>query len=133
MRKFAWLMLFSAAALFFSAPESAFAHGNHRHAEQTQATQPVSFDRNALEEIGAHEFEQSVSAADYPAGKCPHGHRQADCGFCCACAGNASVALASPEFANRVTHTRSEQPELSVAYEVRQAVLDLSRPPKTFA
>jgi len=126
-------MLFSAAALFFSAPESAFAHGNHHHAEQTQNMLAISIDRNALAEMAAHDFEQSVSAADVPAGTCPHGHKQTDCGFCCACTGSTSVALASPELASRAAHARSERPELSVAYEVRQAVLDLSRPPKSFA
>lgn len=126
-------MLFAVAALFFSAPQGAFAHGNHHHAQQTQNAPMPSLDRNALIEMDVQHFAQSVSAADEIAGECPHGQKQTDCGFCCACAGGASVALATPELAGRSLHSRSERNWLAVPYEIRQAVLDLSRPPKTFA
>jgi hypothetical protein len=129
MRKLALLTLFAAAALFFGAPENAFAHPNHHHVQQTQ-TGPVMSAGMAAPAI--EHFDEFVSVAHPQADKCPHGQGD-DCGFCCACACGASVAVTTQEVLSGTHHVESGQAALAVLYEVRQAVLDLSRPPKSFA
>ena len=132
MRKLAWLTLFAAAALLFGAPEHAFAHSKHHHAQQV----PSAAVSNA--EIAAPVMEQErhadafVSAAQPQTEKCPHG-QSANCEFCCACAGSISVAIATPDSINREMREPSEGLVLATAYLFRQVVLDLSRPPKIFA
>jgi len=131
MRKFAWLTLVAATVLFFSAPESAFAHAAHNHTQQVQNT-PAQQSAPALAEHDqkAEQF-LSVSSSDY--GDCPHKHQHSDCGFCCACAGGASVALVTPEMPSTETQTPAVHYLFRVAYAVRQNVVDLSRPPKSVA
>jgi hypothetical protein len=129
MRKLALLTVFAAAALFFGAPESAFAHPNHHPVQQTQSASAPDIDITAA---AVEHFDEFVSVAYPQADKCPHG-QAADCDFCCACAGAASVALATQEILSSASRVRSEPTELAMPYEIRQAVLDLSRPPKTFA
>lgn len=126
-------MLFSAAALFFSAQENAFAHPNHVHAVQAQSAAVVEV--NVATPITDHVIhtDEFVSSAELPIHKCQHGNSQSDCDSCCACSASASVAIATPDtFAREIT-VRSERLPLAAAYLVRQTVLDLSRPPKTFA
>jgi hypothetical protein len=129
MRKLALLTLFAAAALFFSAPENAFAHSNHNHVQQTQSGPVLNGDATAH---AAEHIDEFVSAAYPQTDTCPHG-QGADCGFCCVCACGASVALTTQEVASGTYHAESASADLAVLYEIRQAVLDLSRPPKSFA
>jgi hypothetical protein len=129
MRKFAWLFLLAAAALF-SAPENAFAHAGHHHVQPAQTKQASS----SHAQPAAVETEQSVRStiAVMPV-QCPHGGSQPDCGFCCANTGNASAALADSEIFGQSLQTRSERFDPEQQYEIRQTVLDLTRPPKSFA
>jgi hypothetical protein len=127
MRKFAWLTAFAVAALFFGAPDSAFAHAGHNHVQQAQAAAP----QHAAVTEQTQQTGEFVSVAEPQTKKCPHG-QQADCASCCACAGGASVALLMPEAMNRTTNARSEVVAAAVSYYIRQTILDLSRPPKSF-
>lgn len=132
MRKFAWLTLVAAVALFFGAQDGAFAHAAHHHVQQTQnAPAPVQNVVSATEQ--ASHAEVFVSAASEDSGECPHKHKQSDCGSCCACAGGASVALATPEAITGTLSARSERTVPVVPHEIRHATLDLNRPPKSFA
>ena len=135
MRKLAWLTLVAAAALFFSAPESAFAHGAHHHATHAQSHSqpaPAASIEHALVSEESHHDAAFVSARAPEQQKCPHG-QGTGCGFCCACAGGASVALATPEMPGRALRALREHDWRSPPHEIRQAILDLSRPPKSFA
>jgi hypothetical protein len=127
MRTLAWLTLL-AAALFFGAPENAFAHPNHVHSVQSASAESVTPIADHV--IHTDEF---VSAADLHKEKCQHGHDEGDCGVCGACTASASVALATTDTVTREMRVRGEGLPLVVAYRVRQTVLDLSRPPKFFA
>jgi hypothetical protein len=129
MRKLALLTLFAAAALFFGAPENAFAHSNHNHMQQAQSGPVLHADATAH---AAEHIDEFVSAAYPQTDTCPHG-QGADCDYCCACMGAASVALATQEVASGTYHAEGASADLAVLYEIRQAVLDLSRPPKSFA
>lgn len=132
MRKFAWLTLVAAAALFFSAQDGAFAHAAHHHVQQIQnAPAPIQNVVSAAEQ--ASRAEVFVSAASQNTGECPHKHKQGDCGSCCACAGGASVALPTPETVTGTRAARSERNASAVPHEMRHAILDLNRPPKSFA
>ena len=132
MRKFAWLTLVAAAALFFSAPESAFAHGAHYHTQQTQASPAPNVDLAVPAVEQAVHIGHFVSSAEMKPEKCPHG-QGADCGFCCACAGGISAAVLTPAAFDRETGTREVRVPLALPFSVLQAVVDLSRPPKFFA
>lgn len=126
-------MLFAAAALFFGAQDSAFAHDNHVHSAQTQSASITHIEAaTAVGECGNH-AEDFVSAADLQKQQCRHGQTQSDCDSCGACSVSASVALATSYVVSGVTRVRSEAISLAAAYHIRQAVLDLSRPPKSFA
>ncbi len=129
MRTLAWLTLV-AAALFFSGPQSVSAHPAHHHGD-TAVTAPVS---NADLLIACDHADEAVlvSAAAPAAEKCPHGHATSECDCCAACATGAS-AIATPDSIVREDNTRVEGPPLCTGHIVRQAILDLSRPPKTFA
>ena len=132
MRKFAWLTLVATAALFVSAQDGAFAHAAHHHVQQTQnAPAPAQNIAPAAEQVP--QTEVNVSAAFHDFGKCPHKHEQGDCSSCCACAGGASVALAAPEWHGGSFSLRSERTAHVVRHEMRHAILDLNRPPKSFA
>jgi len=132
MRKFAWLTLVAAAALFFSAQDGAFAHAAHHHVQQTQsASAPVE---SAVSASGQESHvEVFVSAVSRDTGECPYKHKQSDCGSCCACTGGSSVALATPEAITGRLSARSERTVPIVPHERRHATLDLNRPPKSFA
>jgi len=132
MRKFAWLTLVAAAALFFGAQDGAFAHAAHHHVQQTQSAPAPVLNAVPAAEQTPH-AEEFVSAASEDPGECPHKHKQSDCGSCCACAGGASVALAAPEAVTGTFITRSERTAHVVRHEMRHAILDLNRPPKSFA
>ena len=132
MRKLAWLTLFAAAVLFFSAPESAFAHPSHHHTQQTQTAPVLKFETAAPVVEQILHFDEFVSAAQSQPDTCPHG-QGADCNFCCACAGAASVALATPDVIGREVRAVSGAIPLAASYLLPQTVFDLSRPPKSFA
>jgi hypothetical protein len=128
-------MLFAAAALFSGAHDSAFAHDNHFHSAQTQSagiTHIEAASAAVIGDCGSH-AEDFVSTADLQKQQCRHGHTQSDCDSCCACAASASVAIATSYVISGATRVRSEAIPLASAYHIRQAVLDLSRPPKSFA
>jgi hypothetical protein len=131
MRKLAWLTLVAAAVLFFGAPENAFAHGVHHHVQQAQAAPAFDLDVTAPV-VDVEHSGQFVSAAVPQSEKCPHG-QGADCGFCCACTGSASAAIVSQLPIDRDTRSLDERIPFVSPYHVRQTVLDLSRPPKSFA
>jgi hypothetical protein len=131
MRKLAWLTLFAAAALFFGAPENAFAHPNHHHTAQTQSAPVQKLDTAAPAAEHTGHFDEVVSASQPQTDKCPHGEK-AECTFCCAGAGSASVALVIPDAVNRAINARGEVVAASASYYIRQTILDLSRPPKSF-
>jgi len=133
MRKFAWLMAFAAAALLFGAADNAFAHPSHHHVQQAQSAPALNAD--LVSHIVEHDIhaDEYVSAAAPQTEKCPHGHSQADCDSCCACAASASVAVATSDVINREMRTGSAGLWLASPYLVRETVLDLSRPPKSFA
>jgi hypothetical protein len=128
MRRLIWLLLFAVAALF-AAQDGAFAHAGHPAPQAQNVSAPY------VEHAGASEptfhFEESVSTADRHAGHCPHQHHNdSDC--CCACAGSASAAVLVREFVGDETATREASVPEVQPYQIRQAVLDLSRPPKSF-
>jgi len=132
MRKLAWLTLFAAAALFFSAPERAFAHPSHHHTQPAQAVLVLKFETAAPVFEQMQHSDEFVSTAQPQPDTCPHG-QAADCNFCCACAGAASVALATTELTGRDVRAVSGVIPLAAPYLFRQTVFDLSRPPKSFA
>lgn len=135
MRKLAWLTLIAAAVLFFGGPEYAFAHSSHHHVQQAQTHSQHATASGIEHAVLSSEIERDgefVSVSAPLDEQCPHG-QDADCASCCACAGGASVALVTPEVQGRAVQAHSEPAWRSVAFEVRQAVLDLSRPPKSFA
>lgn len=129
----ALLLLFAVVALFMSVPDHAYAHPHHHaHQHHAQAAATAAVEIVAPARAEAPVFSQFLSAgAD--AQKCPHGKKQADCGFCCACVVSAAAVLAPAELQSWQRGVRSEHTDLSVLFEVRQPVLDLSRPPKSFA
>jgi hypothetical protein len=131
MRKFAWFIAFAAAALFFGAPESAFAHGNHHHVQQTQTAPAAIFDNVKPAENTSY-LGETVSAGEPRADKCPHG-QGVGCEFCCACVGGVSAAIAAPFVIDRDLRVQQQDVSLGSPYRVWQTVLDLSRPPKSFA
>ena len=131
MRKLAWLMLFAAAALFFSAPENAFAHPNHHPMAQNASISNIEIAVPATEQ--PQHFAEFVSAAEPQTQTCPHGRSESDCDSCCACSANASVAIATPELTGRELRVQGEGIALAAPYLVQETIFDLSRPPKTFA
>lgn len=132
MRSLACLTLLAAAALFFSAPENAFAHSGHHHAQQTHYTSAQPQEPAQAHELSA-QTEVVVSAASDAFEKCAHKEKHSDCGSCCACAGGSSVGLPAPELFGGLRSARSERSVSAERYEARQAFLDLNRPPKSFA
>lgn len=131
MRKLALLTLFAAAALLTGVADSAFAHPNH-HVQQTQSAPAANFEIAASEIEYAAYSEGVVSAVQPQQDHRPHGQGMG-CEFCCACAGSTSVALATPEFVGGGLRVHNQVSALTTAYEIRHAVFDLSRPPKSFA
>ncbi len=135
MRKFAWLTLVAAAALFFGVQGSAFAHANHDHYAHSQSVVAANIETvtvSAVGNCGSH-AEEYVSSADLQKQQCRYGHTQSDCDSCCVCSASASVAIDTSQVFPGVTLVRSEAIPLAAPYIVRQAILDLSRPPKSFA
>lgn len=126
-------MAFAAAALFFGATDNAFAHPAHHHAQQTQHASAVNFEIAAPIADHVIHADEFVSAAEMPMEKCQHGNQTPDCDSCCACSASASVALVTPDYTSSAPTALDKVAALAVAYQVRQPVLDLSRPPKSFA
>ncbi len=124
--------MFAACALFFSAPESAFAHPSHHHTQQAQTVSVLDAENAAAVAGQVQHFDEFVSAAQPQPDTCPYG-QGADCNFCCACAGSASVALPTTEMTSREVRAVSEAIPLAASYLFPQTILDLSRPPKFFA
>ncbi len=137
MRKLVWFLLFAVAMLFVGTSGDAFAHAAHQHAQhqQTQSAQAPAVETSDLASHVSAKAEFSVTAQTFisgNAGDCPHGKSQADCGFCCACAVGAVAALAAPELAVPAPLLRAGQGSAASGLLVRQHILDLSRPPKSF-
>jgi len=132
MRKLLALLLFVGVALFFGAHEQAFAHAEHSHRPQVQAdiSQTRTLDGQPSER--GHQVFQSVSPFSMGAATCPHHNSEQDCGFCCACAGGICAALATPDYASIIFSRRVRESLPVLLYLIRQASLDLSRPPKFF-
>ncbi len=135
MRRMAWLILLAAAALFLSAPERAFAHPHQHHVQTTASSSApaVAVERAMPENLQTGAFFEAVSASKVDSGECPHGQSQADCGFCCACAGSVAAALTAPETLSQQVPVKTERADLALVFVFRQPILDLSRPPKSFA
>lgn len=125
-------MAFAAAALYFGAAGDAFAHPAHHHIEQAQSTPAVGFDHSKLAIEKTERTNEFVSAAQPQTDKCPHG-QGSNCEFCCPCAAGASVALVTAGFESVAARLVDEAIAPDAPYQVRKAVLDLSRPPKSFA
>ena len=132
MRKFTWLTAFAVVALLFGAPGNAFAHPNHVHAVQVQNPQALNFDAAASVADHVIHADELVSSAELQKEKCQHGNAASDCDACGACSAS-SAAIATSELAIIKRRGRDEGAQLAAPYHVRQAVLDLSRPPKSFA
>lgn len=133
MQKLAFIFLFMVAAFLFGAPADAFAHQSHHHASQaTNAALTEMAVVDAAPESTLH-FGQTVSAAeDARTGKCPHGHGLHGDG-CCACGGHASAAInVGAEDSHRLPPSRLSGESIAPGF-IRDAVSDLTRPPKTFA
>lgn len=133
MRKLIGFMVIAAAALFCSAPGQAFAHSGHTHHVQMQAEIAQAA---MLDGVVSHRADQvvveSISYGSMAFGVCPHSNTGQNCDFCCACAGGVSAALATQENI-AVIFFRSIRGSLPVVrYSIRQASLDLRRPPKSF-
>lgn len=133
----ALLFLLAVTALFMGLPERAYAHLQnhaHLHHEQSAVQSPASaaVEVAVPERAGVAVFSQLVSAgAD--AGMCPHGNAQDDCGFCCACVASVAAVLAPSVLQSWLQGARSQKVDFAISFEVREPVLDLSRPPKSFA
>jgi hypothetical protein len=127
----AFLFLFAVAVLFMSGPERAYAHSNH-HAHQHHARVTAAVEVALPTHADVPVFSQLLSASE-DAQKCPHGKKRADCSFCCVCVVGSAAVLAPSALQSWQRSERSEYADLSVSFEVRQPVLDLSRPPKSFA
>lgn len=132
MRMRALLFLFAAAVLFMGTPERAYAHTHHAHQHHAQAAVTAAVEIVAPTRVDAPVFLQVISAGE-DAQKCPHGKKQADCGFCCACVASAAAVLAPSALQSWQQSERAEHADFAVSFQVRQPVLDLSRPPKSFA
>ena len=133
MRMRALLFLFAAATLFMSVPDRAYAHSNHHaHHHHVQVTATAVVDAVASTGAEASVFSQAISASE-DSQQCPHGKKQADCGFCCACVASAAAVLAPSALQSWRQSGRAEHADFAVSFQVRQPVLDLSRPPKSFA
>lgn len=130
MRKVVWLIAFALSALLFGAADSAFAHSSvsAHSAHSTAAAQPHIVAKAEAAKLPG-EFVSSFDAQPAP---CPHGQGGSDCGFCCACPMSASAAITTPGSVFREDQADVIRVVPVAAQRLRQAVFDLSRPPKSF-
>lgn len=136
MRMRALLFLLAVTALFMSLPERVYAHSQHHghqhHAQSAPQSPAIAAELAVSTPAAAAVFSQLLSVAD-DAAMCPHGNAESDCGFCCACAASAAAVLAPSALQSWQQGARSQQHAFAISFEVREPVLDLSRPPKSFA
>lgn len=132
MQKLAFIFLFAVAAFLFGAPADAFAHQGHHATSQAKNAEPAEKAAFNAAPQSASQFGQTVSASeDARTDKCPHGQGLHGDG-CCACGGHASAAIdVGVEASHRLPRSRLSGEGITPGF-VRDAVSDLTRPPKSF-
>jgi len=131
MRNLALMIVVAAAALFFSAPGNAFAHGTHH--QMHQAKHDPAPPASVVRITGEQEAKMFASASSWSAADCPHQQTLGGCGCGCACSGHVPVALAAAATVTGVSVRLFTQDQIAARHEFRQPIFDLSRPPKSFA